>query len=140
MKPKLTEKLPDKIHLLLDVALNDLNKVRRSKRYDVDMNDWHSGPHNGLCTVCLAGAVMAKTLHADYTKDINPVMMGENCDKLYALDDLRCGNLWDSMVMLCIDPPEDFPTYMYIPEYAADPTGFLRAMRKMQALFRKHDL
>ena len=46
---------------LIRLAINDLVKIERSKRYAVDMSDWHVPVRkHDTCYVCLAGAVMAK--------------------------------------------------------------------------------
>ncbi len=58
-------KLPNKPSELLEVAMHDLSLVERSSKYKVDMWSWHKPTGAGYCEVCMAGAVMAKTLHVD---------------------------------------------------------------------------
>lgn len=54
--------LPNKPSELIEVALVDYAKVKRSKKFVIDMGDWYTRRGAGICHVCLAGAVMAKTL------------------------------------------------------------------------------
>lgn len=53
-------KPPKKLWKLLELAMTDLAKAERSKKFDVDMSEWMST--NGKCSVCLAGSVMAFSL------------------------------------------------------------------------------
>ena len=59
------ETLPDTLHGLLRVGLDDLRLCEADPGYTVDMNHWHLPSKlmkPGTCLVCVAGAVMAKTL------------------------------------------------------------------------------
>jgi hypothetical protein len=86
--------LPDTLSGLIRVALKDLRTVEASKAYKVDMDRWHTPEANGVCHVCMAGAVMATTLRCsplavvDTTSWLNGVE-----DKLQAIDCLRGGNI-----------------------------------------------
>ena len=53
--------LPDKLSDCLELALGDLEKCERSKRYRIDMIEWHN-PVAETCYVCLAGSVIARAL------------------------------------------------------------------------------
>ena len=53
--------LPEYPSELLKLALNDIAVVKKSKRYRINTNVWHS-PNVVTCSVCLAGAVLANTL------------------------------------------------------------------------------
>lgn len=57
IRPKISG-LPNKPSELLTLALDDLQACHRSKKYNINMNIWYN--ENGACTVCLAGAVIAK--------------------------------------------------------------------------------
>lgn len=142
-QPKPTPRLPDKIHLLIDVALNDLSKVRRSKRYEIDMGSWHRGGEK-VCTVCLAGAVMAKTFRVDPTMQIvDPDEIDIHPDdqrKLHALDFLRGGDIYGALDIMRIKHPKFIPDEVDIMSYYDDPAMFMREMREMQQFFRKFDL
>lgn len=67
-------KLPAKPSSLIELALKDLALVEKDPKYRVNMYGWHSGSigHSGVCDVCLAGAVMAKTLKVRRITDRNP--------------------------------------------------------------------
>jgi hypothetical protein len=53
-------KLPDKLSELIRVAVQDMEACRIDPRYKLDMSVWHI-PRDGICRVCMAGAVLAKT-------------------------------------------------------------------------------
>lgn len=103
-----TVSLPDKLSDLITVALDDMEKVRKDNKYKFDMSSWHepdpcfhelpdSVRHindipNIICNVCMAGAVMAKTLNANHRFRVLPEMyIGETENKLDAIDDFRSG-------------------------------------------------
>ena len=114
--------LPDTLGALLRVGLDDLRACEADAGYRIDMACWHTpdpvpddGPVGGRtagpCAVCLAGAVMARSLGADPARSASPAGLvdrapgaawmevettawdasGRTYDKLSALDDLRCG-------------------------------------------------
>lgn len=95
-------RLPHKMSALIMLALGDLMKVERSKRYTVNMGIWHE-PHGeepseqtptGPCSVCFAGSVMAKTLDAPITNTRFPEnFSNHNNAALYALNSLRQGQV-----------------------------------------------
>lgn len=84
-----TENLPAKLWQWIDAAEKDALCVADDPEYILDMAVWHL-PDEGVCHVCLAGAVMARTLQ-----------LPQNCSSgvaafphkirhpLAALDDLR---------------------------------------------------
>lgn len=58
--------LPTVPSQLLRLALDDLRKVERSKRYAVDMGSWHEpnqydDKDNRVCAVCFTGALLKST-------------------------------------------------------------------------------
>ena len=79
---------------LIYCAVRDLRSCEQDDRYEVAMGNWHSpGPCNEICSVCLAGAVMAKTLGADHDKFLRPSHFPDATNLLDALDWLRQGVL-----------------------------------------------
>lgn len=83
--------LPSKLSDLLALALNDLKAVEADPNYTVDMKNWHR-PDKDVCAVCLAGAVMAKSLGVARDNSSNPDFFGKDVGlKLLDLDSLRCG-------------------------------------------------
>lgn len=94
-------RLPKKLSALIRVALADLAKVEKSKKYRVDMCRWHSPQavfkeHIAFdrCAVCFAGAVMAKTLKCARTKHVSPEHFSPYVEqRLFALDSVRSGEV-----------------------------------------------
>jgi hypothetical protein len=130
-------KLPKKLSELIRLALTDLRKVERNKNYKVDMNTWHTP--NGVCRVCLAGAVMAGTLGADPTTVAAPSYYGRDSGKLAALDEVRCGYLEDAIRAFTGKPAaQNVPFHKPMPEYTPrTKTKFHAAMRKVATQLAK---
>lgn len=63
--------LPGKYSELIRLAIADLEKCENDPLYRIDMYFYHQ-PHFNHCYVCLAGAVMAKTLGAKVDKTCLP--------------------------------------------------------------------
>ena len=78
---------------VLEVAILDLKKVRRSKKYVVDFTEWHQPlAARGVCAVCLAGAVMARTLKVPAKTYAGPFSFFAGVrDRLLALNEVRAG-------------------------------------------------
>lgn len=115
---KVQAKLPSKPSELIRVALKDLRKAERSKKYVIDMGTWHE-PHgdwefnpdkgydeyvpNGKCTVCLAGSVIAGTLGVSPKKDAEPLDFGAKTRAaLRALNYFREGSIDSAFAALRI--------------------------------------
>ncbi len=69
--------LPVKLSDLVDLALDDLEKVEKDPRYMVRMSSWHVSPdimmlrgEEPKCGVCFAGAVMAMTMKVPLDRTI----------------------------------------------------------------------
>jgi hypothetical protein len=122
--------LPEKLSDLLNLALDDLGMVEADPKYKVVMIEWHSpSPSRTHCQVCLAGAVMAKSLGvppealhapADFAADV--------CDKLKALDALRLGTVELAFNSIRVAPPFG---NRRVPTYELDPKGWHIAMRQL---------
>ena len=91
-------KLPDKPSELIRLAVKDALELDHAIYYP-DCANYHEVKyvatiHGDRCTVCDAGAVIAKTLHADPGHDVGLHSEGYSRDtrkKLYALNDFRAG-------------------------------------------------
>ncbi len=146
--------LPDKPSDLIEVALNDLRRVRKSKKFKIDMYDWFSGQLDGRCSVCLAGAVMAKTLNLKVSEGDTLI---PNCNlrvspvsaKLEALNSFRTGEVIqglrdmgiyvDTLSKESVD--EFYAVDGTVPYYSAvNSRPFFNAMRKMIEVLRKYNL
>lgn len=83
--------LPHTLWELLAVAKADAIAVAQDSRYTLAMGAWHIPTDSG-CRVCLAGAVMARSLHAPRDLNINPGKYGGALDgKLSAINSVRMG-------------------------------------------------
>ena len=135
----MTDKLPDKPSELLQLALDDLAKVERSLDYEVDMENWHTPPEGGVCHVCMAGAVMAKTLKVDRFKGYTPHNFETGTrKKLRALDIFRTGNLIRALDVLEIDHSRFIALRIGVTDYHEDRTQFKEDMRDIiEALERE---
>lgn len=110
--------LPDKPSELLIVALADLEKCERSKKFHIEMAYWFmKNDNDGICEVCLAGAVMAQScpLPGMYQEGalFEPQDYPEAVEKkLKALNYLRIGNIDDAFNLLSIRRPKALPVQM----------------------------
>lgn len=89
--------LPTKPSALLRLAVKDARAVAKMKTRRLDMRVFHVADESGKCAVCMAGAVMDRTLRADPSATLWP----DNFDdpvvakSLNLIDDLRQGIFWD---------------------------------------------
>ena len=83
---------------LIRTAIHDLEICEADPKYNVDMGIWHNPTHLSLavndtiCSVCLAGTVMAQSLGADPEYKTSPCNFDED-DLLIALDHFREGDV-----------------------------------------------
>ncbi len=113
MRFKKFGKLPGRPSKLIEIALIDLAKVERSKKYTVNMEFLHehileSSMMKSECLVCLAGAVLVKTVKIPFKADY--VGFGQLRDAgikeapaLDALDDFRVGFVHNGLERLGIN-------------------------------------
>lgn len=111
-------KLPNKPSALIRVAIEDLIKCEQDSRYDVNMGIWHGGTYRqgDLCSVCLAGAVMAQELEALPKDDLDPFDFKE-INKLLALDAFRVGCISSGLNYMDTDAPPSIPITMEVSQY-----------------------
>lgn len=133
-------KLPDKPSALIRLALRDLEKCERSKKFTIDMSTWFEP--NGTCRVCLAGSVMAQSLKCSTAHELVPCMtdIGDRdlCDKLDALNEFRCGAVADALDVMEAEPAS-FSSFEVCP-YESSGTKFKRDMLKLATLLAKEGL
>ena len=135
--------LPDKPSELIRVALADLEKVEADPRYSVHMGDWHRSFGN-YCAVCLAGSVMAMSLHLnpEQTVEFHDSASGlsdADWDKLDALDDFRMGEVHAGLRTLNLDQGS-LDEMIGITPYTTDPTTFKQDMNNLADLLEQHEL
>lgn len=81
--------LPRKLSALLRIAVEDAQKAEATPGYVLHMGTWHSPRHDGVCRVCMAGAVMAMRLEVPRDQDTGVSACAGNGDALNAVDDMR---------------------------------------------------
>jgi len=102
-------KLPNNLSDLIDVAIADLKKCEKSKHYKIDMRDWHMSDIDAICSVCLAGSVMAQTCNVSRMGNHEPYEFGEDIErKLLALDEIRAGCIYDAFLTIGFSKEEIF--------------------------------
>jgi hypothetical protein len=128
--------LPDKPSELIRVAIADLEKCERSKKYTVDMGVWHTY-HDKTCYVCLAGSVMAQTMGIDSHKSTTPGLLYRDeipdleVDKLQALNSLRLGEVGHALSLMDKKRPTGIKREYLMRSYITDRVGFKVDMRKL---------
>ena len=134
--------LPRKLWKLAQVAYDDLQAVRRSPSYIVGMHRWHMpGLVPGTCKVCLAGAVMAKTLRAPKNLMLNPSdYPPATYRKLLALDNVRGGDIGAACSKLGITTLPSHLHWWRMPMYEYEPTGFMSALKSLIAELKKENV
>ena len=134
--------LPDTLHGLLELALRDFDSVAQDPAYKVNMRAWLRKA-GGVCHVCLAGAVMAKTLKIAPSEDDHFLGLGYfDCplgvaSKLRALDYLRDGMLREASEQLLVRT--DFPDYL-VTLYDTDATQWREDMDALLAYLKEKNL
>lgn len=130
----MTTSLPDKPSELILLALEDLEKTEKDGRYRIDMRVYHALMDPGMvCSVCLAGAVIAQRLAPDCDDLIlTPLDFGGvNERKLEALNEFRMGSVEDGLLsMCCADTDVEFHDRFIVP-YEDDPAAFKSDMREL---------
>lgn len=130
-------KLPNKPSALIRLALKDLSKVEKDRRYKVNMYSWHvPSKLTKRCSVCLAGSVMAKSLGAIRSTECAPSNF-EETNKLRAIDYFRTGNIsWGaSRLGFDISHPADQDIVVSVTTYEVDPVQFKKDMLKIATTF-----
>ncbi len=96
--------LPTKYSELLRLAVWDAIATENTPGYVLDMTLWHELPEDddvpvvgqeGLCRVCMAGAVLANTFHVPREMMCGPSYIMRQDERasnaLWAIDAMRCG-------------------------------------------------
>ena len=144
-----TTTLPTKPSELIRVALRDLRACEADDRYVVNMWRWHwpTTDHRGrkVCAVCLAGAVLAKTIGAPRERRIVDYDLSKSLENgLDALDCFRLGRIDFGLELLNFDLSAlDAQWTQYAREseyYESDPDEFHRRMKNLANYFESHGL
>ncbi len=125
--------LPSKLILL---ALKDLRLVEQDPRYTVHMDTWHCMDYSSVCSVCLAGAVMAKSLDATHGQWYAPFIFEES-DRLEALNLFREGYISEGLYRLGYKLHEfDSRIQIEVPRYEDGPLYFRYFMMRIAYKFK----
>jgi hypothetical protein len=138
----IVDTLPNKPSELLTLALADLAKVERSKRYKVNMSNWHVPIRTDLCQVCLGGSVLAKSLNYPFNLEFKTNLVPDSViEKVVALNRFRVGDVSRALMHLGYgaDTYNAF-TWLYAPEYADDKKAWRKVMRGIVRDLKKLDL
>lgn len=102
------KRLPNKPSELIRVAIRDFREVLRLKKYRINMGTWHQPtPRGKTCQVCLAGAVIARSLAVSPKKEHCPMdRQGATSRKLQALNAFRVGSFGAAFHDLGIATPD----------------------------------
>jgi len=129
---------------LIRVAVADLEAVEKDERYRVDMGVWHvrsDESMEGPCFVCLAGAVMAKSLGAVHGNNLIPIDFGADlAHSLMALNSFRMGFIDEGLHLMGEDMPVGIPSTFPVTPYVHNPTQFKADMQTMATLLEEHGL
>lgn len=147
----MTTVLPSVPSALIKLALSDLAACENDAAYEIDMSYWHRPKTRGIpfitrkttCQVCLAGSVMAQSLHCDVTLEVDALEFNDpdTVIRLLALDHFRIGSLRMGVKRMCTD--EDFeklPSSMYhmpIKQYYLNPVAWLATMHEFVEKFEE---
>ena len=151
---RVKDTLPKKPSALLRLALNDLAKVERDKRFVVNMGEWFLS--NGHCQVCMAGSVMAKTIGVPIGERVDAWDNMTFClddfpakvySKLCALNEFRQYFFWGALAYLGVPEKKREPACDAIDAldlehiyYEDDRAAFKRNMRRVASVLEKHGL
>ena len=125
-----------KLSAIIDLSLDDLELVEQDNNYEVDMDTWHEP--RGTTVVCLAGAVMAKTLRVPKDELALPKYFGQNQSALVALDHARLGYVGAALGLIGSPFRDDLDRI--ITPYAESPAKFKRDMRKLSEDLKREGL
>lgn len=112
-------KLPNKPSALIRLAIKDLEACEKDESYNINMDRWQMPLSNGICEVCLAGSVMAKTLGVPRTLESTAAFTSldmPTMNKMWALDYFRKGNLYGGLISLKL-PIARWKLQVEVPEY-----------------------
>ncbi len=135
---------------LIRLGVGCMKLVLSDERYEISMGGWHQpiykddNPIPIICQVCMAGAVMAKSLGCDPRLSYSPGFFeGEYVesrvysashaayDPLHAINNFREGDVWDGLETLGLVGDVTNELDRIIVEYAASPDKFFEQMEKL---------
>lgn len=137
--------LPNTLHELLEVALQELEQVEKLPDHQVEMRSWYAVFNEGdksVCQVCLAGAALRKLLPTQMSAvNIHPGMLCDSLKwKLEALNALRHGHILSACLYLDITVPAGLPDDFFVADYAWSPTDCKADLHRLVDLLKQHQI
>lgn len=137
--------LPEKPSDLILVALEDLEKVEKSKTYKVFMEDWHNPFDGKKCEVCFAGSVMAMEGRLSKNKyvEADKCFDEKTWEKFYALNNFRRGMVVSGLNCMGIDAPDllcEADMKVFVPDYDRNPSQFKADMLAISDMLKLFNL
>lgn len=135
--------LPSKPSELIRLALDDLAACELDPKYGVSMSDWHRSEWLAgiqTCKVCMAGAVMAKTLKAPWAEVLTPTSYTnqDTINKLNAINQFRCGDIDTGFAYMQIERENTVPRYMKVTSYYDGSEQFRIDVGNIATMLEKH--
>ena len=148
-------RLPSTLSGLLEAALDDASSLDRDA-YSPYSDFWHRTRLDGICEVCLAGCLIARTLGNHPTYTVRPILFSTNTRrKLETVNLMRLGKWYAAFTKHYLDAPTDEIIHLIrsLPQLA-DPNfcgwkrflchinslrGAVEPLREIDALARKFD-
>lgn len=143
--------LPTVPSALIRVALKDLEACEKDPKYSICMADWHSpDPESGMCYVCFAGSVIAKSLKsspADMREPADFFSYGDGLPNkdlrgpLEALEAFRTGQIAHGLYRMGVVPSKPVKFEITVPfAYEENPEAFKATMRELADYLESQDL
>ncbi len=129
---------------LICLAIHNLEVIEsKPEKYKVNMSDWHKPMiamiANSKCEVCLAGALIAITLHAPIDQHLTPIDFPKIKNLLYAINEFRMGRINRGLDCMGIQN-NPIKNTCNIKRYEENPRKFKKQMLKLANKLQKNGL
>ena len=115
---------------LILLALEDLEKTEKmTDVYRVNMEWYHAPLDNGICNVCLGGAVLAQTVKLTPSMCWGGDADGNVEGRIFALDSFRTGHIGEGLSEMGIQLPFNVRPTVRMRDYERDPVDFKSGLR-----------
>ncbi len=142
-KKKISVRLPNKLHAMLTKALDDVERLEKSKKYKINMGVAMQRRNTGeVCEVCLGGSqLVGKLPSGRFTWWFDErVISSAVCKKLMALDCLRTGDVTPALNYLDRDAAPGPGIDRHVVDYHEQPKIWKAQMRLLAAELEEANL